>query len=597
MIILSSLKKDITNKEILSLVESIESNSSIIDKDGHFNQLLPALTTMHPNDNFLTKVSKVYENISANKLSYLRDVLESDEMEEGQKAYIAELVNTVGEKNAAAGVMNLLLEDKEISKQANDIYNKCKSLTSETGSCYKLVMEAISVSTNEDILYHLYTALSLPEVTAQSYIINNLRKYSYDSNIKTLIEGVNILNGNKLDHVVGSWSVENGNLVYTKLTPVSESKAGSVFSVGDSYYKQKGQNCISYEKVEDKASDVMSALVCRTDNGNKSLNGVFEGISVEISENSFKLDGQEVDYIDDVINVHRSMGVSSHTLSKIKTVYENRNRIKELNTVLVVESLDGSRRMEIVKLGNKLDVHNFENGVYEGRFEFTASEVNSILEELGVKTNFLSKELGAVLESKKEKEKRINLIKESIEHIQSGIDKILEAEEQGITSDELTSTKNSLEDEKKALMIKLSSEENSKTDDIVEKLSDKVLFFVNKIKDDIDSQVELSKEYTTDEYSMENGISVKIMIKGENVRTYEDINKSLYLSVDSKNKDVDSKITDDIKKNIVEVMSSTSVENFEDWKRALRSVLSTISMIGTEEPKEEPETKPEPVAQ
>jgi hypothetical protein len=157
-------------------------------------------------------------------------------------------------------------------------------------------------------------------------------------------------------------------------------------------------------------------------------------------------------------------------------------------------------------------------------------------------------------------------------------------------TDELGSIKNELTDKKNELEIQLSKEENAETDDLLEKISDKVLFFVNKIKDTIDAgESDLEPEYTTDGYVMENGISVKILIKGTNIKTYSDINSSVFLLLDSQNKELEELITPEMKQDIAEIMAHSNVENFEDWKRSLRTVLSNLAAIGKEEETEEEE--------
>ena len=85
---------------------------------------------------------------------------------------------------------------------------------------------------------------------------------------------------------------------------------------------------------------------------------------------------------------------------------------------------------------------------------------------------------------------------------------------------------------------------------------------------------------------MENGLSVKLVIKGTNIKTYKDINSAVFLGVDSESGKAQTLIDDKTKKDIAEVMAASSIENFEDWKRSLRVVISNLALIGVEDEEE-----------
>jgi hypothetical protein len=284
----------------------------------------------------------------------------------------------------------------------------------------------------------------------------------------------------------------------------------------------------------------------------------------------------------------RSVGTDIQTINVVKGIYEDRKSIKQLDCVLVVEASNGTKT-QMVKKASSVDLYVSKNGVFENKAELSFEEAQTLLNDMGITNKFLATEIKAVHENAEVKNKRITDIKESLDIVNVELGKINELGE-GEMTDELGSIKNELTDKKNELEIQLSKEENAETDDLLEKISDKVLFFVNKIKDTIDAgESDLEPEYTTDGYVMENGISVKILIKGTNIKTYSDINSSVFLLLDSQNKELEELITPEMKQDIAEIMAHSNVENFEDWKRSLRTVLSNLAAIGKEEETEEEE--------
>lgn len=595
--IVGLLSKEIKDSEALTaIVESVISNESIGDKDGHFYSMLPALKKKYTNP-FLDTMFALYENIKANRPNYAADLLELEDIEPGKKTYLIGLVRNIGESAAAPIVADMLNEDAKLSKDANTIFNKCRDFSSGTGSCYKAIMEAISGVTNEDVLFHLYTALSLPEATAQSYIMNNMRAYATHEGIQELINKMGSMNNRKLDHLTGEWYIKDNNVVFNKITPVGESRTGKTFNIAGSVYKEKKDGSIipytGSAELSEKLSVFEDFRTLVNPNSGAVLQANIGPVSVELSDKGIKFDGAEVTDIKESLMEYRTMSVSDHVLYTLNKIYENRANVKFLKNTLVVESLTNGHKIELVKRNNMIDMFMFVHDVFEGKFELTISEAAEYLDTNGIKTNFLDAELKIVHEAKSAKEARIKTLQESINAIDKELQKIQEAD---MDTPELDTVTGALQDQKKDLEIQLSKEQNSETDDIIEKLADKMLFFVNKIKDTIDGGQELEPEYSTDAYMMENGLSVKIVIKGVNIKTYKDINSQVFLSVDSKDGKAEALIDEKTKKDIADVMSKSTVDNFEDWKRSLRIVISNLAVKGVEEPAEPaaaPAAKPE----
>lgn len=599
--IIKVLAKDIVNPEIKAVVTSVLENVDIEDKDMYFAGLIGNLSKKSK-DKFLPKVKGIYENIMAAKPGYANILFESNEIDISKKIYLTGCISEVGEMAAVPTVLRILNEDSKLSKDVENIIAKCKDFESSKGSCHKLLMEAIKQNDDEHVLYHLYTALSLPENTAQTYALTNLRNFAslYES-VGELLDKIAAISNNKLNVVSGEMVMGNDGVIsYKKVSPIGESKNGVVFNIGGNFYKERNGSAIPFTEVKEVAEATglfEAANFGRTDKG---LSSIIGGITVDIKEGKVFADNVEVVNINETKHEYRVAGMPASSTELLGQIYDVAGKLKTIESCLVVEA--NNKTYQFVKKRGAVDLFISGVGLFEDKHEFSFEEANSLLRQVGVKTDFLAKEIKFIGENREIKTKRIQAIQENLDIVNAELKKINELEDELAQAPEVANLAGELQDKKKELEIQLSKEQDAETDDILEKISDKILFFINKIKDTLDNgSEELQPEYTTDGYVLENGISVKITIKGTNVKTYKDINSSLFLLIDSQNKDLANVVTEKDKDDIATIMGQSNVENFEDWKRSLRTVISNLAAVGVEaapdEEEETPEATPESLMQ